>query len=225
VADRWLQVAGRSLVAARLLIAGWLLMAGWLLVAGWMLAALIARPAAMSADAESPKPADACALVADADVRAVLGAAVTERRPAAEQARGLLLSQCYLGTGTPRSVCIAIAGSTQSGGKTVTPRAFWRAQFHGRDDDAAERSDVAREPARNGAHDEPERETKAKPIRGVGDEAFWSGTRVAGALYALRGDTFIRVSVGGIRDEPERIETSRRLAMAALGRLAAPLAR
>jgi hypothetical protein len=212
-------------IVYRLVTGGWLLMVGWFLIAGWFLAALIAHPAAMSADRESPKPADACALLADSDVRAIVGVGVTERRPAAEQARGLLLSQCYLGTGTAKSISIAIAGATRSGSGTVTPRAFWRAQFHGVDANAAERADAAHGPTQSGTHDEPEHETRARPIRGVGDEAFWSGTRVAGALYALRGDTFIRVSVGGIRDEPERIETSRRLAMAALGRLAAPLAR
>jgi hypothetical protein len=56
-------------------------------------------------------------------------------------------------------------------------------------------------------------------VKGVGDEAFWSGTRVAGALYVLRGNTFIRVSVGGIADERERIDKSRQIAIAALARL------
>jgi hypothetical protein len=94
------RVAGWSLVA------GWLLMVGWCLVAGWLLAALMAHPAAMSTDTASATP-DACAIVTDADMRAIVGVSVTERRPATEQARGLLLSQCYLGTGTAKSVSIA----------------------------------------------------------------------------------------------------------------------
>jgi len=158
-------------------------------------------------------------LLADADVRAVLGVTVKERQPGAQQAHGLLLSQCYLGTGTPRSVSIAVAGNTRSGSKTLTPRAFWRDQFHGRDEHASERKGEKRESARNGEKREQEGETEARPIRRVGDEAFWSGTRVAGALYVLRGNTFIRVSVGGISDEKERIEKSRQLALIALTRL------
>jgi hypothetical protein len=156
------------------------------------------------------KPPDACALLTDADVRAVLGVTVTERQPGTQQARGLLLSQCYLGTGTARSVSIAVAGNTTSGGKTVTPRGFWRDQFHGRDEHTSEPKGEPRE---------QDGETEARPIRGVGDEAFWSGTRIAGALYVLRGNTFIRVSVGGINDEKERIEKSRHLAVTALARL------
>jgi hypothetical protein len=173
-----------------------------------MLALLGQAPAA-----RHPPPAkkpDACALLADADVRTALGVTVKERQPGTQQARGLLLSQCYLGTGTPRSVSIAIAGTTRSGGRTITPRAFWRDQFHGREPHASERKGEKRE---------QKGETEARPIDGVGDEAFWSGTRVAGALYVLRGNTFIRVSVGGITDEKERIEKSRQLAVAALARL------
>jgi hypothetical protein len=173
------------------------------------------------------KSPDACALLTDADVRAALGAAVTARRSGTQEARGLLLSQCYLDTGTPRSVSIAVAGSVKSGGKTVTPRAFWRDQFHSRDAEASERRDAQAsvrtgpraEHDRDGRERDGDGETKARSIRGLGDEAFWSGTRVAGALYVLRGDTFIRVSVGGIGDERERIEKSRALAVAALGRL------
>ena len=110
----------------------------------------------------------------------------------------------------PAPLSIAVAGNTKSGGKTVTPRAFWREQFHGRDEHASERKGETRE---------QEGETEARPIGGVGDEAFWSCTRVAGALYVLRGNTFIRVSVGRINDENERIEKSRRLAVTALARL------
>ena len=181
-----------------------------------ILALLAQAPAAKPPAAKKP---DACALLADADVRTLLGVTVKERQPGTQEAHGLLLSQCYLGTGTPRSVSIAVAGNTRSGGKTVTPRAFWRDQFHRRDEHASGRKGEKHEAARNGEKRDQEGETEAKPIDGVGDEAFWSGTRVAGALYVLRGNTFIRVSVGGISDEKERIEKSRQLAVTALARL------
>jgi hypothetical protein len=183
-----------------------------------MILALLAQAPAARQPPAATKP-DACALLTDADVRTVLGVTVKERQAGTQQAHGLLLSQCYLGTGTPRSVSTAVAGNTTSAGKTVTPRAFWRDQFHGRDEHASERNGEKREAARKGEKREQEGETGARPIGGVGDEAFWSGTGVAGALYVLRGNTFIRVSVGGISDEKERIEKSRQLAVAALARL------
>jgi hypothetical protein len=182
-----------------------------------MLALLAHAPAAMQSPA-AKKP-DACALLSDRDVRTTLGVDVKERQPASQQAHGLLLSQCYVGTGTPKSVSIAVAGNTRAGGRTVTPRAFWRDQFHRHDERTSERTPEKGEAARTRDNREQEGETEARPIGGLGDEAFWSGTRVAGALYVLRGNTFIRVSVGGISDEQERIETSRRLAVAALERV------
>jgi hypothetical protein len=153
---------------------------------------------------------DSCALIGGEDVRRILDAPIESTRPVTETARGVLLYQCYVSTGTARSISIAVAGPMQSGSRTVTPRQFWREQFH-----PARRAGSAH--ARRESHEET---GAARPVRGIGDEAFWSGTRVAGALYVLRGDTFVRVSVGGIRTERERIEKSRQVASAALAHLA-----
>ena len=60
-----------------------------------------------------------------------------------------------------------------------------------------------------------------KKISGVGDEAFWFGSRVGGALYVLKGekDLFIRISVGGADNEETKINKSKALAQKALKRL------
>lgn len=129
---------------------------------------------------------DACALIANADVRRVLGVDVKQRQPVAPGERGLL-SQCYFDTGTPRSISVAV--------------------MRARDARAAKDSG------------EGEQEPNARPVKGLGDEADWSGNRISGALYVRRGERLIRVSVGGIRDERERIDKSRALAAAALRRL------
>lgn len=171
-------------------------------------------PLLISLAASAPAPApDACSLLGNEDLERVLGSKITERKPATQDARGLLLSQCYIDTGTSRSVSIAVAGDTKAGSRTISPRQFWREQFHPREAQASEGKAEGREA-------KEEQETEARPIRGVGDEAFWSSTRVAGALYVLTGNTFIRVSVGGIRQESERIEKSRQLALSAIARLA-----
>src|SRR5436309_15798607 len=75
-----------------------------------------------------------------------------------------------------------VTRANPAGGSTLSPRAYWRQQFH-RDEH------------------EKERDTEARLIAGVGEEAYWTGNRVAGALYALRGDMLLRISVGRIRDE------------------------
>ena len=97
-----------------------------------------------------------------------------------------LTSQCVFGTSTARSVSLTVTRANPAGGSTLSPRAYWRQQFH-RDEH------------------EKERDTEARLIAGVGEEAYWTGNRFAGALYALRGDMFLRISVGGIRDEQARV--------------------
>ena len=151
--------------------------------------------------AASSTAADACALLTSAEVEAVLGGSVKERKPGGTQAAGALLtSQCVFGTSSARSVSLMVARANAAGGSTLTPREYWRQQFH-RDEH------------------EKERDTEARLIAGVGEEAYWTGNRFAGALYALRGDLFLRISVGGIRDEQARIATAKAMALAALKRL------
>ena len=58
-----------------------------------------------------------------------------------------------------------------------------------------------------------------KKVTGVGDEAYWLGNRVGGALYVLKKDGFIRVSVGGPDPEEGKIEKCKALAEKALSRL------
>ena len=72
-----------------------------------------------------PPKIDACALIPNSEVKRILGAAVAQRQPSTDEARGLLMYQCYLATGTPRSVSIAVAGRA-AGGHTETPLDAWR---------------------------------------------------------------------------------------------------
>jgi hypothetical protein len=64
-----------------------------------------------------------------------------------------------------------------------------------------------------------ERPEEGVRVRGVGDEAFWAGNKVAGSLYVRKGDAVLRVSVGGPGTEAEKIAKSKRLALKALRRL------
>ena len=67
-----------------------------------------------------------------------------------------------------------------------------------------------------------EAEEKSRPpvrVEGVGDEAFWAGSKVAGSLYVRKGDAVLRVSVGGPGTEAEKMAKSKRLALKALRRL------
>jgi hypothetical protein len=156
------------------------------------------------------KHVDACSLLTPAEIHAVLGETMTDPKPNTQAAGGLLLFQCVFGAASKQSISVAVAGpaagSPTTGGARVTPREFWRRQFH---------------PSARDAHEEREAEEDNRPraIAGIGDEAYWAGNRIAGALYVLYRDTFVRISIGGIPDERERIEKSKRLARAAIRRL------
>jgi len=67
--------------------------------------------------------------------------------------------------------------------------------------------------------DREEELRKPRPIDGLGEEAYWVGNPISGALYVLKGNSFLRISVGGVREESARIEKSKALARAALKRL------
>jgi hypothetical protein len=158
---------------------------------------------------------DACAVLTSADVQAVQGDAVQETKPSTQPAGGLLMSQCLFRTASPsKSVSVAIASAG-----SVSPRAFWQKQFHSAKSESEERE--KEKPAAKGkpAKQEEDESTRPRTIKGVGEQAYWVGSPMVGALYVLKGNTFLRISVGGVREEAARIEKSVALARLALKRL------
>ena len=69
-----------------------------------------------------------------------------------------------------------------------------------------------------GEQDE-EKGAPPKKVDGIGDAAYWSANRMGGALYVLKNDVFIRVSVGGPEAEDAMIKRCKALAEKALSRL------
>jgi hypothetical protein len=56
-------------------------------------------------------------------------------------------------------------------------------------------------------------------VEGLGDEAFWAEGAHQGALYVRRGQTLLRIAVGGDEDKVAKMTKLRALAGEALGRL------
>jgi hypothetical protein len=69
------------------------------------------------------------------------------------------------------------------------------------------------------AKGEEKEESHVREVEGVGDHALWSTLPVGSTLYVLKGETMLRISVGGKMDDAARLEKSIRLARAALRRL------
>ena len=171
------------------------------------------RPAAsVSKPAVSPKAEDAaatgyaCTLLTAEEIAAVQGEPFKATRPSAGPGPGLNVSQCYFELPVAvNSVVLTVTRKSDAAGAR-DPKEQWREIFH---------------EERRAEKEEKEREGENKPqaIEGLGDEAFWTGTRIGGALYVLKGNVYFRISVGGAGDQAEKIKRSKALAENVLKRL------
>lgn len=145
---------------------------------------------------------DPCRLLTDAEVRAVQGQTPAQKVQSEQPAGAFRFTQCFYRTQElSSSVSVALAVPLTDN-KRSGPRDYWRAQFK-----------------REEREESDEKKQKPRRIAGVGDEAFWVGDPVTGALYVLKGEVFLRVSVGGPPAQAEKIKRAKTLALYALKRL------
>jgi len=173
-----------------------------------------------AAPAQKPeKKTDVCALLTSAEMEAVQGEHVKETKPSVQQSGSFLMSQCFFRTATfTKSVSLALAVPDPAKPSAFTPREFWEKQFHP-PEPVEEEKPVAGKAPKKAEVEREEELRKPRPIDGLGEEAYWVGNPISGALYVLKGNCFLRISVGGVREESARMEKSKALARAALKRL------
>ena len=156
---------------------------------------------ANSPQANAETGAATCTLLTKEEIQAVQGETFKETKPSHKLAGGLSVSQCYFQLPTAAKSIVLTVTRKAEGDRD--PAQNWRDMFHG-EKKSEERDEKAAEP---------------KEIDGLGDEAFWTGTRVGGALFVLKGKCYIRISVGGAGDQAEKIEKSKTLAESVLKQL------
>jgi hypothetical protein len=162
---------------------------------------------------------DACILLTAAEIEAVQGELVKETKAGVQPNGGMQISECLFQTAKPaKSVSVALATPSSTNPTGLTPRKFWRKQFRASEMETSEMRATGKRALKPDSEGEEE-ERKPRRIAGLGEDAYWMGTPIAGALYVLQGDNFVRVSVGGVGDESARIEKSKILARAAVKRL------
>ncbi len=167
---------------------------------------------------------DACSLLTSKDLQLIQGEALKETKPSTRSDGGFNISQCFYTLPTfTNSVSLLVAQRGESVGAR-DPKDFWKETFNRIDESDTER---AREKDKDKDKDnkdkvqgrEEEGEAIPQKIAGVGDDAYWTGNRVGGALYALKGNTYIRISVGGPGDQATKIKKAKALAQIILKRL------
>jgi Protein of unknown function (DUF3558) len=176
-------------------------------------------PAANNTTAVKSK-VDPCSLLTSDEIKAVQGEAFANAMRSDRQDGDFIVGQCYYTL--PTSVNSVVVNVTTAKGTAgaPNPRDFWEGTFG---KEAGEENDRDKKPKKPeaGERREEEGEEAAKPekVNSLGDEAFWIGSRVGGALYVLKKDLFFRISVGGAGDEKAKLNKSRTLAQNVLKRL------
>jgi hypothetical protein len=182
-------------------------------------------------NANASKNLDACSLLSGAEITSVLGEPLDALQPSVQSAGNLKVSHCLFVTRNfAESASLDVATPVSGDAVAGSVRAFWRNQFHSPLEHDEKRQPAARKiPAQStftfGPSDgesESEAETEAgkpRPIPALGEQAYWVGSPLSGALYVLQGDLFLRISVGGLAKESARIAKSKSIAHAALRRL------
>jgi hypothetical protein len=166
------------------------------------------QPATTNAQAQPSKSkSDACALLTSKEIESVQGEPLKETKSSGSSAGQFAVSQCYFALPTSSNSISLTVTQRGDGSEARDPKQFWKETFH-RDKDKDKRPE-----------EEREKVSAPEKIDGVGDEAFWIGNRVGGELYILKGNSFIRISVGGSGDQAAKIEKSKKLAQAILKRI------
>ena len=176
-------------------------------------------PSAATSDGVKPKT-DACALLTTADIEAVQKETVKETKLTGSSQRGFSVSQCFFTLPTfNNSISLQVTQRGEgSGGRD--PKEFWRETFHRESESERERERDKRDKRDPRAREEEENErTPPQKVSGVGDEAYWVGGRIGGALYVLKGDSYLRVSIGGSGSQADKIQRLKNLAQKVADRL------
>src|SRR6266851_1621918 len=145
-------------------------------------------------DTRSAKKIDVCALLTSAEMEAVQGEPVKETKPSVQPSGGFVMLQCFYRTTTSaKSVSLALGAPDPAKPSALTPREFWRKQFHP-PEPAEEEKPVAGKAPKKAEVEREEQLRKPRPIDGLGEEAYWVGNPISGALYVLKGNSLLRNS-------------------------------
>ena len=171
------------------------------------------------------KDIDACTLISQEEVQVIQGAPVKEVKSNANSNGGFRTVDClYVGEVGDQSISLALIQKNMGSQNARDPKEYWKASFS-RYAEQSKAGDTDVDKERNEGSKESEKEQEndlqqPKKINGLGDAAFWApNLSRGGALYVLKGNSFIRIDIIGSENEESKIEKSKALAAKALGRL------
>lgn len=187
------------------------------------------KTAASESSAPSNRPKiDACGLITSDEVQKIQGSPIKDVKGSENADDSYRIAQCFYTAETfNKSVSLAVTQSNPSSPKARNPRDFWKQSFarfadakgkENEEDEEREKGDKKKKESLE-EHEEREGGQPPKKIEGVGEAAYWTANRMGGAIYVLKNDVFIRISVGGPESEENKIDHCKQLAQKALSRL------
>lgn len=164
---------------------------------------------------------EACGLLTKEEVGSTQSAKINDARGSESVSGGLSVSQCFYSASEPdKSVSLTVTQNNSEHAAGDSVGNYWQQTFgrfrNGKEDEETEAHEAEEKEAKG--REEDERETPPRKIDQLGDEAYWSGNRFGGAIYVIKRDVILRLSVGGPGDQAEKLERSKALATKALSR-------
>ena len=162
----------------------------------------------------------ACTLITTDEVGAIQKATITDAKSSTSPSGNLVMSQCYYRAKEPNmSVSLAVIQPSPGSVTGTEARDYWEKTMRGSSEQSAGEAQREDGDEKSEKGEEEEKKSPPKKVDGVGDEAYWSGNRFGGALYVLKRNVILRISVGGPDDQETKIAKSKSLAEKALSRL------
>ena len=182
------------------------------------------KTATTSPPSNRPK-IEACSLITNDEVQNIQGSPIKDVKGSENADASFRIAQCFYTAETfNKSVSLSVTQSAPGSPTARNPKDFWKQAFERFAESGKEKDEEEEEGDKRKKHSLEEREEKEggappKKLDGIGDSAYWTANRMGGALYVLKDDVFIRVSVGGPDKEESMIARCKALAEKALSRL------
>jgi hypothetical protein len=151
-------------------------------------------------------PVDVCALLTSQEIESIQREPVKDTKKGSAAEAGLKVSSCYFTLPTFVNSISLTVFQRGSGADARDPKKVWEETYPPQKLQDIERADGKKKIA-------PRR------VNDVGEEAFWGGSDVMGALSVLQGNAYIVISVGGAGDQESKIAKCREIALKVLPRL------
>ncbi len=168
---------------------------------------------------------DVCRLLENSEIQSIQGAEVQQAEPTTQKYGRLEIAQCYYtahsSDGTENlSVYLQVIQRDPKDASAEAVREFWKGRFAERKEEERKAGREERdEPADREKEEEGEAIGEPVAVSGIGDEAFWLASDRGGALYVLKQERVLRITVGGA-DAKAQLGKSKTLAKKVLSRLA-----